>query len=44
MDLREDIEVEMHGKCMRNLCGEDCKNVGHFLLNCSAYSEHCALF
>ena len=32
------------GKCMYNLCGEDCQSVGHFLWNCPVYSERCALF
>ena len=29
---------------MCNLCGEDGESVGHFLWNCSVYSERCALF
>ena len=32
------------GKCMRNLCGEDCERVGHFLWNCPVYLERCAVF
>ena len=32
------------GKCMSNLCGEDCESVGHFLWNCPVYSERRALF
>ena len=32
------------GKCMCNLCGEDCESVGHFLWNCPVYSERRALF
>ena len=32
------------GKCMCNLCGEDCESVGHFLWNCLIYSERRALF
>ena len=32
------------GKCMCNLCGEDCENVDHFLWNCPAYSEYRAMF
>ena len=31
------------GKCMCNLCGEDCESVGHFLWNCPVYSERRAL-
>ena len=31
-------------KCMCELCSEDCESVGHFLWNCPAYSERCALF
>ena len=31
------------GKCMCNLCGEDCQSVGHFLWNCPVYSERRAL-
>ena len=27
------------GKCMCNLCGEDCESVGHFLWSCLVYSE-----
>ena len=29
---------------MCNLCGEDCESVGHFLWNCTVYSERHALF
>ena len=32
------------GKCMCNMCGEDCESVGHFLWNCPVYSECRALF
>ena len=32
------------GKCMCNLCSEDCESVGHFLWNRLVYSEHRALF
>ena len=32
------------GKCMCNLCGEDCESVGHFLWSCLVYSERHALF
>ena len=38
-----DIVVEMVS-VMRNLCGENCESVGHFLWNFPAYSEHYALF
>ena len=31
------------GKCMCNLCGEDCESVDHFFWNCAAYSERRAL-
>ena len=32
------------GKCMCNLCGEDCESAGHFLWNCLVYLERHALF
>ena len=32
------------GKCICNLCGEDCESVGHFLWNFPVYSERRALF
>ena len=32
------------GKCMCNLCGEDCESVAHFLWNCPVYSKCRALF
>ena len=32
------------GKCMCNLCGEDCESVGYFLWNCPVYLERHALF
>ena len=31
------------GKCMCNLCGDDCERVGHFLWNCLVYSDCRAL-
>ena len=41
-------ELDRHrgrkGKCMCNLCGEDCESVRHFLWNCPVYLERCALF
>ena len=39
-----DIEVEKLGKCMCNLCHEECESVSNFLWNCPVYSEHPALF
>ena len=42
MDLMRDwvdIKVYREGKCMCNLCGEDCESVGHFLWSCLVYSE-----
>ena len=32
------------GKCMCNLCGEDCESVDHSLWNCPAYLERPVLF
>ena len=34
-----DIYRGREGKCMCNLCSEDCENVGHFLWNFLIYSE-----
>ena len=45
MDLMRswvDIEVDKVYKSMRNLCGEDCESVGHFLWNWLVYSERFA--